>query len=87
MTTQAGAPNMTCRDCQLHRNLPLEPIVARLEARGIGGALLPSAHLPDLYWRPAAAAAAPGSCPRPRSPRATSTPRNIGRLFQFDGSD
>ena len=28
---------LTCRDCQLHRDLPLEAVIARLEARGSGG--------------------------------------------------
>jgi len=29
---------LTCRDCQLNRDLPLEAVIARLEARGVGDA-------------------------------------------------
>ena len=28
---------LTCRDCKHHRDLPLEAIIERLEARGVGG--------------------------------------------------
>ena len=28
---------LTCRGCMLHRDLPLEAVIARLEARGVGG--------------------------------------------------
>jgi hypothetical protein len=28
---------LTCRDCLKHRDLPLEAVIARLEARGVGG--------------------------------------------------
>ncbi|MFI4973734.1 MAG: hypothetical protein ACHP84_04245 [Caulobacterales bacterium] len=29
---------LTCRDCMKHRDWPLEAVIARLEARGVGGA-------------------------------------------------
>ncbi len=28
---------LTCRDCKLHRDLPLEAVIERLVARGVGG--------------------------------------------------
>ncbi|HVN00387.1 MAG TPA: hypothetical protein VMT68_09240 [Caulobacteraceae bacterium] len=28
---------LTCLDCLLHRDLPLEAVIVRLEARGVGG--------------------------------------------------
>ncbi|MFI4973248.1 MAG: hypothetical protein ACHP84_01770 [Caulobacterales bacterium] len=28
---------LTCRDCMQHLDLPLEAVIARLEARGVGG--------------------------------------------------
>lgn len=28
---------LTCRDCKAHRDLPLEAVIGRLEARGVGG--------------------------------------------------
>lgn len=27
---------VTCRDCKAHRDLPLEPVIERLVARGVG---------------------------------------------------
>jgi hypothetical protein len=39
---------LTCAGCMFHRDLPLEPIIARLEARGVGGAgtgMVELAHL------------------------------------------
>jgi hypothetical protein len=29
---------LTCRDCLFHADLPLEVVITRLEARGVGGA-------------------------------------------------
>jgi hypothetical protein len=28
---------LTCHNCQLHRDLPLEAVIERLKARGVGG--------------------------------------------------
>jgi len=43
---------LTCRDCQLHRDLPLEAVIARLEARGLGGAHTGIRSLSGLVRRP-----------------------------------
>ena len=45
---------ITCRDCQLHRDLPLEAVIARLEARGVGGAQTGIRALAGLVRTPCA---------------------------------
>jgi len=36
-THRGAGVRVTCRDCQFHQDLPLEAVIARLEARGVGG--------------------------------------------------
>jgi hypothetical protein len=45
---------LTCRDCQLHADLPLEAVIARLEARGVGGAQTGIRAVARLVRRPCA---------------------------------
>lgn len=35
---QGARVRVTCRDCQFHRDLPVDGVIGRLEARGTGGA-------------------------------------------------
>lgn len=44
---------LSCRDCQLHADLPLEAVIARLEARGVGGAHTGVIELAGLVRVPA----------------------------------
>jgi hypothetical protein len=41
-----------CRDCKLHRDLPLEAVISRLEARGVGGAHTGIVALAELVRTP-----------------------------------
>jgi hypothetical protein len=63
-TDQPGAPlahfrehrgagvRMTCHDCQFHCDLPLQAIIERLEARGVGGATTGIVELSRLVRTP-----------------------------------
>ncbi|MFI4933033.1 MAG: hypothetical protein ACHP7N_00275 [Caulobacterales bacterium] len=50
--TLGAGVRLTCRDCQLHRDLALEAVIARLEARGTGGAATGIRQLAGLVTRP-----------------------------------
>jgi hypothetical protein len=43
---------VTCRDCQLHHDSPLEAVIKRLEARGVGGAQTGIVELAALVRAP-----------------------------------
>ena len=43
---------VTCRDCQLHRDLPLEAVIERLVARGVGDENTGIRSLAGLVRRP-----------------------------------
>jgi hypothetical protein len=45
---------ITCRDCKLHRDLPLEGVIQRLEARGVRGERTGIVALAALVRRPCA---------------------------------
>jgi hypothetical protein len=47
-----NAARVTSTDCQFHRGLPLEAVIARLEARGVGGAHIGIVELAGLVRTP-----------------------------------
>jgi len=50
---QVGAGvRLTCRDCLFHADLPLEAVIGRLEARGVGGAHTGIRAVAGLVRRP-----------------------------------
>jgi hypothetical protein len=51
-THSSAGVRVTCRDCKLHRDLPLESVIERLEARGVGGERTGIVELAQLVRSP-----------------------------------
>ena len=66
---------LTCRDCMLFRDLPLEPVIARLEARSVGGGHTGVIEVAGLVRAP---------CPRCGGRRFNSAPAFNGRPVAAD---
>jgi hypothetical protein len=49
---QSVGVRVTCRDCQLHHDWPLEAVEARLEARGVAGERVGIVELADHVRAP-----------------------------------